>query len=112
MNRRHRQEDDMRMTEYFPVTFTHDADRYSAELTNLSMMGAHLVVKPYAPVRRILVVGEELELEIRTPYGKSECMAKVAWLSPEECPVSVGLEFVSLSEDASDPLRCAIDSAL
>jgi len=100
------------MTEYFPVSFTHDADRYSAELTNLSATGAHLLVKNYEPVRHILVVGEELTLEIRTPYGKSECMARVAWLAPDATPVSVGLEFVSISKDASDPLRCAIDSAL
>jgi hypothetical protein len=110
--RHHRQENEVRTTEYFPVTFSHDTDTYEAQLTNLSMKGAHLLVKSYEPVRHILDIGAELNLYVRTPYGKSHCMAKVVWLDPKTSPVSIGLEFTSMSEDASDPLRCAIDSPL
>jgi hypothetical protein len=110
--RGHRQKDDFRMREYFPVTFCHNSDTYDAQLTNLSMNGAHLLLKNHEPVRPILLVGAELLLNIRTPYGKSQCTAKVAWLAPEALPLSIGIAFTSLSEDPSDPLRCAIASPL
>jgi hypothetical protein len=110
--RKHRHKTEMRMEEFFPVTFVHDSDEFTAQLTNVSMCGAHLLVSDSDLQRHDLPIGEELHLDVRTPYGNSQCSATIAWFDPEASPLSIGVEFTSLSKDRSDPLRCAMDSAL
>ena len=109
---RNRHKNEMRMQEFFPVKFVHDSDEFTAQLTNISMRGAHLLVSDSDLQRHDLLIGEELHLDVRTPYGNSQCSAKITWHDPETAPLSIGVEFTSLSKDQLDPLRCTIDSAL
>ena len=110
--RRNRHKAEMRMQEFFPVRFVHDSDEFTAQLTNISMRGAHLLVSDSDLQRHDLLTGEELHLDVRTPYGNSQCSATIVWFDPKASPLSIGVEFTSLSKDQSDPLRCTIDSAL
>jgi len=106
----HRDKAEYRMAEDFPVEFARDGDAYRAQLTDLSFKGAHLRIDSHEPVRGDLFIGEELHLSIFTPYGSSNCTAKIMWIEPELTPLSIGVEFTALSADPKDPLRCCIDS--
>lgn len=110
--KRLRDEDEMRTAQFFPVKFVHRGDAFTAQLTNISARGAHLLVGDGGPERHGLEVGQELLLDVRTPYGNSRCSALVVWFDSEAAPLSVGVEFTRLSSDQSDPLRCTMDSAL
>jgi hypothetical protein len=110
--RRLRDEDEMRAVEFFPVKFVHGGDAFTAQLTNISPRGAHLQMSDRGQERHHLEIGHELQLDVRTPYGDSHCSATIVWFDSEAAPLSIGVEFTTLSSDRSDPLRCTMDSAL
>ncbi len=57
-------------------------------------------------------VGDELSVDIKTPYGMSHCRGTVQWANceREKNGSGWGIEFTDVSPDPKDPLRMLIDS--
>jgi PilZ domain len=90
-------------------TFLHKNLRHSAIMLDVSEHGAKFAIeKPSDHVE--LEMGDELELEIITPYGVSTCKGVVAWSLHSEEYYTWGIEFTNLSSDSRDPLRCLMES--
>jgi hypothetical protein len=89
--------------------FTHKNIRHSAIMLDVSEHGAKFAIeKPSDHVE--LEKGDELTLEIITPYGVSTCKGLVAWSLHSEEYYTWGMEFTNLSSDSRDPLRCLMES--
>jgi len=83
--------------------------RHSAIMDDVSEHGAKFAIeKPSDHVK--LEKGDELALEIITPYGVSTCTGIVAWSLHSEEYYTWGMEFTNLSTDSRDPLRCLMES--
>jgi len=66
-------------------------------LHNISTAGAKLELNELSP----LELGDELRLELVTPYGGCACEARLAWVGG----AFIGVEFTELPIDKNDPLN-------
>jgi hypothetical protein len=55
---------------------------------------------------------QELDISIKTPYGRSHCTARVNWTESDENGETLGVTFTGLSSALDDPLRLLIDSPI
>jgi hypothetical protein len=97
---------------YFcPTTLEFGGKQYRALMKNLSTSGAGFettVNGNYPPVNR----GDELTLDIKTPYGSSKVRGVVRWAQQVQGHRRWGLEFTAIPVNEQDPIRCLIDSPM
>jgi len=97
------------LTTFCPTTFEYKGKSYRAVMQNVAELGAGFRVESAADDPQ-LEKGDEVDFEIRTPYGPSVCTGKIIWTKKIGEYYTWGIEFTKLSEDNKDPLRCLIDS--
>lgn len=89
---------------FCPSILECNGTKYSALMMNLSEDGAMF------RMNTDIEVGKEIQISIKTPYGKSECKGKVIWTKLIGEFYQTGIEFTELSKDYKDSLICFIDS--
>ncbi len=90
-----------------PLTFVHEEQEHKAEMLNVSLTGAGILVfKP--GWKRAPRVGALLPLRVPTPEGESRCVGKVVWVDAVTRGRRFGVSFEFL--DAADPLRQLIEA--
>jgi hypothetical protein len=97
------------LTTFCPTTFEHKGKSYRAVMQNVAELGAGFQVESAADDPQ-LENGDEVEFEIRTPYGLSTVTGRIVWTKIIGEYYNWGIEFIKLSDDQKDPLRCLIDS--
>jgi ribose 5-phosphate isomerase B len=105
-NRRTKAEE--RFSGTYPSTVICGSEKFSALMIELSDKGARF--RPSSAAKKFnLKSGDAVNLEIRTPYGTSQCSGVVAWVD-RAFYISFGVQFTRLSNDKKDPLRCLMGS--
>jgi len=100
-----------RHIEFCPVTYTAKGEKGKAQLVDLSAVGAKIRIN--SSQRELPITqNDEVALSIKTPYGISDCTAKVQWIENNDFGVFWGVKFTSRSEARKDPLRCMVDSPI
>lgn len=97
------------LTTFCPTTFEYKGKSYRAVMQNVAELGAGFRVESTADDPQ-LEKGDEVEFDIRTPYGPSKCSGRIIWTKKIGEYSTWGIEFTKLSDDEKDPLRCLIDS--
>ena len=100
-----------RKVEFCPVFLKHNGKIVAGYLLDISREGAKI---RSAGQQKEPGFGshDELELDIKTPYGISSCKGKVQWSEEADNGYRWGVQFTEISKQPSDPIRCLIDSAL
>jgi len=57
-----------------------------------------------------LVVGDQLSIEVLTPYGSGSCRGEVIWARKLLGRASWGIKFTAVSDDPEDAFRALIDA--
>ena len=98
------------LTTFCSVVFQYSGETYRAILQNISAHGAgfRLEVSPEEPDLR---VGDEVNFEVSTPYGHSECVGRIVWTSKVGAFYIWGVEFTRISDNPEDPIRQLIESS-
>ena len=99
----------MRTIEFCPVSFKHHGQSCHAIMQDLSNGGAQLVAFNSHEYPS-LTLGDQLAMNVRTPYGESAVKGNVRWIGEKNGHFNWGVEFTSLATDAKDPIRCMMDS--
>jgi hypothetical protein len=89
--------------------FLYAGKKHAATMIDLSEHGARFTMEKSSDHTEF-AIGDELSLLVVTPYGQSQCSGRIVWTGHHEEYYSWGVEFVHLSEDPGDPLRCLIES--
>jgi len=97
------------LTTFCPSTFDYKGKSYRAVMQNVAELGAGFRVES-ATDDPHFENGDEVDFEIRTPYGPSTCSGRIIWTKKIGEYYTWGIEFTKLSDDQKDPLRCLIDS--
>ena len=97
------------LTTFCPTTFEYKGKSYRAVMQNVADLGAGFRVESASDEPQ-LENGDEVEFDIRTPYGPSRCTGKIIWTKKIGEYYTWGIEFTKLSDDNKDPLRCLMDS--
>lgn len=94
---------------FCPTSFIYRGLVCEAMMVELSSSGARLQLtsrggssKPFP--------GSTIRAEVKTPYGPSRFEARVVWGQSQQEQYLCGIQFTSLSQDTSDPLRAFMDS--
>lgn len=90
------------------VNFQVNGSSYEALMMDLSKSGAGLRCKD-PKVLPPINSDEEIQFTFNTPYGESVCTGKIIWIKEVDDFLYWGIQFVKLSENKKDPLRCLID---
>ncbi len=109
-SRRHPMKRATRKVEFCPVTFGHEGKTFTGFLVDLSTEGAKLRSSEPAAAESI-ASHDEIEMDVKTPYGPSSCKARVLWKERLDDGMRWGLKFTELPEDHDDPIHCLIESA-
>jgi len=98
------------LTTFCSVIFQYGGETYRAILQNISAHGAgfRLEVSPEEPDLRL---GDEVNFEVSTPYGHTECTGRIVWTSKVGAFYIWGIEFTRLSDSPEDPIRQLIESS-
>lgn len=99
-----------RQTEFCPTVARVSGTEYSALMTDLSEQGAQFRLgstDKSIPVN----IGDQIELDIRTPFGKSSVKGTIMWVD-RSFYFSWGVKFIDLPGDKNDPLRSLMDSSM
>jgi hypothetical protein len=97
------------LTTFCPTTFQYNGKSYRAVMQNVAELGAGFRVESAAD-EPPLQNGDEVEFEVRTPYGSAKCSGRIIWMKKIGEYFTWGIEFTRLADDSKDPLRCLIDS--
>lgn len=89
--------------------FVYGGKNHSAIMIDLSDHGARFSMEKSSDHTE-LRIGDIVVFSIITPYGKASCSGRLIWTQHQEEYYSWGIEFVLVSEDPGDPLRCLIES--
>jgi ribose 5-phosphate isomerase B len=104
-DRRGRQE--ARLSEACPTAVIFGGQKYAAIMTDLSAEGAQFRLNA-TNKKPVFKTGDEIALEIKTPYGTSSCGGRIMWIETSFYP-SWGIKFTKLSNDKKDPLRSLME---
>jgi ribose 5-phosphate isomerase B len=104
-DRRHQTES--RLSEACPTTMSINGQKFSSIMTDLSTTGAQFRLNATSK-KFALNSGDKLDLEIKTPYGTSQCSGEVMWIDKSFYP-SWGIKFTKLPQEKSDPLRSLME---
>lgn len=97
-----------RLPESCPAAFFHEGLHYESLMVDLSESGAQFQLD--AGSNKInLVVDDELEFSIKTPYGHTSCKGKIVWVD-RSFYLTWGVKFTEVSKDKNDPLKSLMDS--
>jgi len=108
MNER-RGERDSRMSETCPAQVCWEHIVLSGLMTDLSSKGAQFRIQGKADLGK-LIMDDEVECQVKTPYGKSACRGAIKWVDAQSR--TVGISFTEVSRDKNDPLRLMQESML
>jgi hypothetical protein len=99
-----------RRIEFCPAWVVRDGEKRTALLEDLTEKGARFWSDD--PHCFTVSVGDELTVDVKTPYGMSHCKGTVTWAecAREKNGSGWGVSFTELSDDPKDPLRLMIDS--
>ena len=92
-----------------PTRIRFSGCEHRSMMVNLSLSGAGIRLEEDLAASTFSE-GDELDLAVHTPYGETSCQARVAWLATENGLTRLGVEFIRLSGDREDPLRCLMNS--
>jgi c-di-GMP-binding flagellar brake protein YcgR len=98
-----------RKIEFCPTAITRGGFVLSGFLVDISAGGAKIRFKQNEAEK--VAVGDEVNLEIKTPYGTSSCTAVILRRETIDNSDIVGVRFTALSPNEQDPIRMLIDSA-
>jgi hypothetical protein len=98
------------LTTFCPATFRHGRKKYSALMVDVSEAGARFRLQELTQTCE-LKVGTKLQVEIRTPYGPTQCRVAVVWAQHLDGYYNWGVRFISLPEAEDDPLRSLLQSS-
>ena len=99
-----------RKIEFIPVSFLINGKSYAGYMADVSVGGAK--IRLHRDAINSVAAGQDILLNIKTPYGQSTCMAKIEWVRQQDSGCHIGVKFEGLSDNPKDPLRCVIDSAI
>jgi hypothetical protein len=98
------------LTVFCSVSFQYGGKPYRAILQNISSLGAGLRIE-VAPEEPNLLVGDEVEYEVGTPYGRTTCTGRIVWINKVGAFYIWGIEFTRLDDNPKNPIRLLIDSS-
>ena len=58
-----------------------------------------------------LIVGEEITLDMNTPFGQSVCSGRIVWTNRVGAFYIWGLEYTQIADDPQDPLQKLIEES-
>jgi hypothetical protein len=90
--------------EFCPVLLEQDGRNFGGFLVDISGEGARIKIPDEQRTLR-LHPNEELQLNIRTPYGPSAGRAQVRWTQQDERAVDVGLRFMQIPNGQKRPIQ-------
>lgn len=99
-----------RQTEFCPTKARVGESEYSALMIDLSEQGAQFRLGSTDDAIP-LSIGDEIDLDIKTPFGHSLVKGKVMWVD-RSFYFSWGVKFLNLSTNADEPLRSLMDSSM
>jgi hypothetical protein len=88
--------------------FEYKGSRHEAMMVDLTDLGAGFRQEKHDGCQ--FKNGEVIAFTIKTPYGDGLCKASVVWSKRAGMSYAWGCQFVELSNDERDPLRCLMDS--
>ena len=97
------------LTTFCPAEFAFEGRKYKAMMIDLSEKGARFRMEEYSQ-HCDLNVGDEVQFEVRTPYGVSLCTGGIVWAKHIDEHFTWGIRFTKVSSDEKDPLRCFMES--
>lgn len=86
------------------AVFNHKGKKQKALMQDVSERGAKFGIELRTDTQEMRT-GDELSLQLSTPYGESSCKGKARWVSKTEQHLSFGIEFTEFAEDEKNRLR-------
>lgn len=98
-----------RQVEACPTTFTINGKEFKGIMVNMSERGGDIQISRIGEQPK-LIQGDMVEMEIKTPYGKSECCGTVRWFDWESG--HFGVSFMNFPHDRKDPICLQVDAMM
>ena len=99
----------MPITTACTAAFAYHGIAFSAVMLDLSELGAKFRLNECVHPCE-LRMGDELSIEVITPYGTALCAGTIAWTQHSDELYEWGVCFTRLSPNPNDPLRSLMDS--
>jgi hypothetical protein len=99
-----------KLVTFCPASFSYKDREYEAMMGDVSEFGAGFFHSEPPNAGLQFKNGDVIALTIKTPYGESQAKASVVWSRHLGENYSWGMQFVEISKDKKDPLRCLMDS--
>jgi hypothetical protein len=92
-----------------PSSLTIKGAKYPASMLDFSEIGARFTIDQDSGSLEIQN-GNEIAVQVKNQFGSTDCRGKVAWACRIGDRYMLGVEFLEVSSDKRDPLRCLMES--